>query len=277
MSDSTGNSVLTAFKDILDTLKPPFGQPQVFDCDRGVVYTNKKFRLFAKSRNIRISYARMSNKSRLAERHIRSCKKVLILYLQQNPNVAWEDALRNVAENLNMRYNRDLQMSPVETFTKWRELQNLYRDQQKRVSFNDYVNSQNKLNSGKKVKDGRKMFFIGQKVYIPFKEEKMSKESDRNFTFQIYKVKQILNEEKPFLYKLEDIKGNILKRLYYASELKVAFTPEYYPIEKVISSKKVGNRKYYKIRWMDHDKTFDSWISASEFRKSSGKGKKETS
>ena len=84
LTGKTGAVVLKAFQTIISELEPPYKAPLAVESDMGSEFTNKDFQAYLSKENIRPIEARGRNKARIAERGIRTFKKVLIPYLEAN-------------------------------------------------------------------------------------------------------------------------------------------------------------------------------------------------
>ena len=69
-------------------------------------------------------------------------------------------------------------------------------------------------------------------------------------------------------YKLKDAVGNVLKRIFPISQLRISKgsspTNRYY-VEKIIDSKIVNNQRLFKVRWFGFESEDDSWEPKENF------------
>ncbi len=263
LKDKSGKSVLQAFKSVEEELKSPYTTPLVLETDGGSEYFNKIFQNYLRENKVELVRARGVHKSRTAERLIRSFKKVLIPFLETNPNISWNDAIQEVSHALNRRFNRSIGMAPADVVNHWEEVQRKVLKENPIKPFSKYVKEQQDIQKGKSVKEKGRSFAIGDKVIIPFKKEVLDKESDRQFTYQVYTIRSIRTEQTPIMFGLVDGQGKTLKRLFYAQELRKVVEPDVYPVKSVLKTKKVRGRKYVLVSWLDHDKSYDEWVLAS--------------
>lgn len=264
VSNKSAQQAVAAFKRMLDKLKPPHSVPLSVQVDAGTEFLGP-FRRFLRKRNIHLVHARGVSKARMAERAIRSLKRVIIPFIESNPRHSWAEVLEQVANSLNKRYDRSIGMSPDDVVQRWREVQarNMARDVQ--LPFKEYSARQKELQRGGAVKEGGFEWRIGDAVYVPHARLALEKESDRQFRFQIYYIAHILTERRPYLFRLRDEHGKKVPRLYYAVELrKVTKRPETFPVQKILARKTVRGRRMLKVRWLDHGPSFDEWISAKQ-------------
>ena len=94
----------------------------------------------------------------------------------------------------------------------------------------------------------------------------LDKESDLQFTYAVNTIYSIWTEEKPYLYGLEDGKGERIKRRNYAQELRKVVEPKQYNIKSILATKTVGRQRYVLVKWLDHDARFDEWIPAANIK-----------
>ncbi len=200
-------------------------------------------------------------------RYIRAFKRVLIRYLEQNPNVAWPEAIKLVSNNLNLRYNRTLGMAPADVADRWQEVQKkMLATAPKREPFLKHLQEQEQLKQGASIKDGRRRFKLNDTVIVSYPRKVLDKEADRAFQYKVLKINKILEEEEPYMYQLKDGLNQIQKRLFYASELRSVKPPSYYPVSSLIKSKTVDGVKYVLVRYLDHDAAFDEWKKESSIK-----------
>ena len=267
LKNKTGEEVLSAIKTIFEGFKPPYTFPQVLETDQGLEFANKKLRGYLGKNKVTLKLAVGANKARSVERAIRSFKKVLIPYLETKPDLSWETAINDVSNNLGQRFQRSIGMPTDDVPRHWKELQARNLKLRPTRPFLPYLREQIEIDKGKVVREGSQSFAVGDKVVVPFKKKVLDKESDRQFTYQVMKIVAILTEEKPYLYQLEDGKGDKLKRFYYAQELRKVDEPEYYPVSGILETKTEGRRKFVLVSWLDHGSKFNEWIPASYFKK----------
>ena len=263
LRNKTAEEVYSAIKDIFEGFKAPYTFPQVLETDQGLEFANKKLRGYLDKKKVTLKLAVGANKARSVERAIRSFKKVLIPYLETRPDLSWAAAVNDVSTNLGQRFQRSIGMPPDEVPRHWEELQARNLKLRPTRAFMPYLREQIEIGQGKAVKEGHRSFAVGDKVVVPFKKKVLDKESDRQFTYQVMTIVAIMTEERPYLYQLEDGKGDKLKRFYYAQELRKVEEPEYYPVSGILDTKTEGRRKFVLVSWLDHGSKFNEWIPAS--------------
>ena len=197
----------------------------------------------------------------------RSVKKMVILYATDNPESNWKNALEKIEWSINHRFNRSIGMSPADTITNWHKVQEKNSEKRVRLPFPEYIEQQKLLAKGKKIKDGNTYFYVGQNVLIPYKSSTMNKESDRQYSYRIYKIKHIFNEEKPFMYKIMTQEKQTLPELYYGKQLKPVKEPDFYPVDRILKKKKVGKQNYLLTKFLDYPDSEAMWLKEDNFKK----------
>ena len=72
----------------------------------------------------------------------------------------------------------------------------------------------------------------------------------------------------PPVYRLRDYPYDEIEGVFYAEELqKVHRSDDIYKIEKILAEKKENGKVKVLVKWLGHDKKFNSWLPKSELRK----------
>ncbi len=264
LANKSAPSVQRALENIISGLHQPYSPPQTLESDQGGEFFNSTLRRFLQKKSVDLVFARGANKARNAERYIRSFKRVLIPFLETHPNQSWDRAVRAVGAALNRRFNRSLGTSPNQVVINWKQIQEKNLKERPVQPFLPFMKEQLLIEKGRPVRERNRTFALGDAVIIPRKRRGMKKESDRQFGYEVYFIKTIRTEEKPYMYKLEDGLGTKVKRLFYAQELRKVEAPSHYPVHKIVRTKMVHGKKFALVSWLDHDSRFNSWIPASQ-------------
>ena len=270
LPNKTADAVLHAFQDIASQLQPPYSfEGSTLETDFGREFVNAKLKNFIRQHDMFLSLSAAGNKARHAERLVRSFKRVFIPYIESNPEVGWGQAVDDVAANLNRRYQSTIKMTPDEAPEHWKDLRDANLRLRQRMPFLDYLKEQKRLKKGGSVLDHGRRFKLGDKVVIPYKSGGgLTKESDRAYSYHVYVIVRIKDEETPFLYQLADGQGQKLKRFFYAAEMKKVKEPEFWPLSAIRQTQMRGRKKYYLVSWLDYPSpAYDQWIPASDLKK----------
>ena len=217
LPNKTGPVVAAAFVDILDELKSPYEYPKVLSSDGGAEFTGRQMKEACEKRGIRTHVAAGTSKASIAERSIRSAKKVLLTALKSGAipdGLTWDECVRETLKSLNGRYNRALGCSPDEVPQHWRELM---RRQWKRKQLTPYRG----LRDYTSAKGFGGKFKIGDLVLIPKARGNFRKETDVYYDLMPKVLLRKFSEQRPTLYVVKDPRSKkVLKQKYYATQLR---------------------------------------------------------
>ena len=65
-------------------------------------------------------------------------------------------------------------------------------------------------------------------------------------------------------YKLVDYDGDPIDGSFYSQELLRTETPEYYEIDKILKTRKVGKKKEMYVSFLGWNKKFNTWITEDQ-------------
>ena len=83
-------------------------------------------------------------------------------------------------------------------------------------------------------------------------------------TQEIFRIHSVEKNTSPITYRLKDFSGETVKGTFYKQELVEVAKPEFFLINSIIKSKKVGNKKQYLVSWVGYDDSFNSWIGSED-------------
>ena len=88
-----------------------------------------------------------------------------------------------------------------------------------------------------------------------------------SWTKEIFTVTKIIPRVQP-VYQLQDYADHEIEAVFHAEELqKVHRSDDIYKIEKILAEKKETDKVKVSVKWLGHDKKFNSWIPKSVLRK----------
>ena len=118
------------------------------------------------------------------------------------------------------------------------------------------------------TKPGRKLKFkLGDHVRISKSRRTFKKDYLPSWIQEIFTVTKIILRVPP-VYRLQDYAEDEIEGVFYAEELqKVHKSDDIYKIEKILAEEKENSKVKVLVRWLGHDKKFNSWIPKSELRK----------
>jgi hypothetical protein len=107
---------------------------------------------------------------------------------------------------------------------------------------------------------------LGQSVRIIQKIPVFMKGFRPQSSVHIYKINKIFDDKLPILYEIKDIRGDALKTKYYREQLIRVTEPEYWPINKVIRTRRRKGLKEYYVQFLDYDTGFNQWVKETDMK-----------
>lgn len=71
-------------------------------------------------------------------------------------------------------------------------------------------------------------------------------------------------DTNPVTYKLTEYDGSPIEGSFYSSEILKTTVPDYYEIEKVLKTRKVGNKKEVFVKWKGWPDKYNLWIGEDQ-------------
>ena len=179
--------------------------------------------------------------------------------------IDWSKKLQIYIDNYNNSYHSTIKMTPNEAVNRKYRLQIIER-LKRRAALTQPSNNGVKLRVGERVR---------RRIY----KGKLEKSSKPNFSAKIYVVWKVINSRNSYMstkYKIATKKGKILPNSYVGNDLllveKVVKPPgsrerdiEYddnnveYDVEKIVGTKTIRGKKYYRIRWEGYGREDDTY------------------
>ena len=79
----------------------------------------------------------------------------------------------------------------------------------------------------------------------------------------MFTVSEVLKTTPP-TYKLVDYWKEPIEGSFYEQELLKTKVPDYYEVEKVLETRKVGKKKEFLVKWYGWPSKFNMWIDESQ-------------
>ena len=226
LSDKSGKTVGRALRDIHEEMKR-HGFPRTLYTDNGSEFRAKPFLKTCQSLGLAHRLAKGEHKARLAERGVRTLKRIIMSAVQSGSwpqNQSWDGLVRAAAANANARYNRALKMSANEAEGKYWQMLKREWGRRNMETLREYTATEHNLRRGLPFTEGGKSFRIGQDVLLArpkiVRGKVKAKEFEWHYFPKPFELTHIFHAEKPALYKIRDpVTGQPASRLYYAKEL----------------------------------------------------------
>lgn len=229
-------AVCRAFTGILKLNKPTN-----LRTDKGKEFLNSCFKDLTTKHGINHYTTINETKAAVVERWIRTLRMKMAKYFTANNSRRYIDVLGKLIESYNNTKHRSIGMKP------------------KNVTIHNQKQARDKLYEKMKPPTKKFKFKVGQYVRISKLKNVFEKEYVKNWSDEIFVIKQKVSREIP-VYKIVDLNGERISGTFYEFEMSLANKPVYYKIDKII--KRRGNRYYVKFK--HYGKSFNQWIDGSD-------------
>jgi hypothetical protein len=105
-------------------------------------------------------------------------------------------------------------------------------------------------------------FFVNETVKIDIAKSPFDKGYTGNWTTEVFVVDKIYKQYLPFMYRIRDSTGEIVKGRFYEKELQsVIIEPEKeYKIERIVDRRKQrGKKPEVLVKWLGYPDSANSW------------------
>ena len=243
MKAKTGKCTTAAFLNILKKGR----SPDRLHTDRGKEFLNSTFQNMLKEHDIHFFNTGSEIKSSIAERMIRTFKEKLHRYFTYKNTLKYVDVLQDFLDSYNNTFHSSIKTKP--RLVNHENEQHIW-----------HVLYDKDLIDG----DVKFRFHIGDQVRITKSRRAFQKGYEPNFSEEIFTISKRIARSPP-VYKLRDYKGDEIDGTFYEAELqKIIKKDDSFRVEKILSRRGRGKNAKVLVRWLGYDKSFDSWIPASD-------------
>ena len=241
LSEKSGKVVGRALKDIVQEARQ-YGEPRTLVTDNGREFDARDFRKACQESGLRLKIVlEGTNKARLAERGVRTLKRLIMTAVQSGAwprAMSWDQLVRATAANANARVNRSIGMSADEAQNHYWELLQREWGRRNTETLRQFVNTEHRLREGGPFRENGKTFRLGQAVLVAMPKDRRLEVKDKEFMWHYYpkpyRLEAIFHAEKPALYKVVNPRHNqTARRLYYARELLPVTLPPDVDVNKI--------------------------------------------
>ena len=238
LKNKSGSTLTTAFTKMIADKQCKFLQT-----DKGTEFLNSSFQKLLRDRNIRHYTAENDDiKAAVIERFNRTLKNVMWRYLTHTTGGRYIDVLPHLVSSYNNTYHRSIKMTPSE------------------------VNDHNESIVRRRLYPSNKSFSkwrykIGETVRIKQTKRIFKKGYEPSWTEEIFTIISRYPSDPP-TYILQDFLGETIKGKFYEQEIQpiVHKKDDIYIIERVIKTRRRGNRTEYFVKWRNYPDKFNSWV-----------------
>lgn len=172
-------------------------RPNFLWVDQGTEFAGV-FKTYCETMNMHIYHTYSETKAALAERAIRSLKRILYRYMEEKQTYMYINKLQDFVDIINNRVNRSIGKSP-KTVTNSDVISLHYQEKSMHMKF--------------------PKFSIGDKVHISKKDIPFRKGYKPQYTKEIFVIKRILTRKPVVTYEIKDLTNEVIRGKFYEPEL----------------------------------------------------------
>jgi hypothetical protein len=244
LKNKDASSVLNAFQSIITSSKR---SPQKIWVDKGSEFYNKTFEHWINGLGITMYSTYGESKSVIVERFIRTLKELMNHQFTVRNTREWVKLLPEVMKNYNNHFHSSIGMTPHEA-------------SQIKNAPTAYENMYSKSHP---TKTKPPKFEVGDPVRISRIKGVFDKGIEPNFSHEVFTIVKVLHTD-PITYKLKDYNNDTIEGSFYTQELLKTKTPDYYEVERIIDTRKVGKKKQYFVKFLGWPKKFSMWLNEDD-------------
>ena len=246
--NKTGVAITAAFSKILAKLKQT---PTVVRSDRGKEFLNKSFQELLKQKGIEFQVCRNPDvKCSVVERFNRTLKTKMYKYFTYKNSYRYIDVLQKFLTAYNNTIHSSMGMAPS------------------KINETNVLSVWQRLNS-KQVKQKPVKFKVGQTVRISKEKMRFAKGFEQNYSTEVFKIAKVIRKSPQPVYEIVDLQDTPIEGQFYNEELTPVIITKstMYKIDKILQQRVKNGRREYFVRWKGYGPEFDSWVSASNIKK----------
>ena len=265
LKNKKGQSVASGLKNILEETHHNYKYLQT---DEGTDFYNSKVKKLLESYGIRHYHTfNRETKASLVERFLRTYQGVLYRMLTEKNTMEFLKHHRKIISSYNKRKHSGLKNKTpqyVHFLQDRRKINSITKDilNVKTKNMVDKRKSVKKkgINTSSRLKVGSHV----RLVLATVTQSKFARGYKQQNTQEIFRIHSVEKNTSPITYRLKDLSGETVKGAFYRQELVEVAKPEFFLINSIIKSKKVGNKKQYLVSWVGYDDSFNSWIGGED-------------
>ena len=247
LKDKTGTSIASDLKPLFQNRKPIKIQS-----DKGTEFVNATVQQYLKRQEVSFHTTHNPDiKGAVIERFNKSLKIRMYKYFTKNNTCRYLNVINKLLTGYNNSVHSTIGMprskvNPSNIYSVWKRMNSLWT----------------------KIPQGRVKYKLGDLVGITKETVKFVKGCKQTFSTEIFRVVKVIQRVPQPVYKLSDFQSQHIEGHFYNYELvKVTVSPDTeFEIDKIVRTRKNGGIKHL-VQWKGYDKTFKSWINATDIKK----------
>ena len=256
LKDKTAESVLQGLTVLMNQSRRP--RVSIYT-DKGREWVNKKIEDLCGKYGIKHFKSQNSDvKASMAERAILDLKRHITRYMSENETYEYINVLDDFTRGHNYTFNRSIGMEPIQV-TKQNE---------KEVWRHLFLKNPTHKNYGSPGVSKIVPILKGDYVRISYARHPFTRGYQEQWTGEFVQVYKSIMRDGHRIFFLREFNGDPITGGFYSHEIqKITLTPnKFYKIEKVLKTRKVGNRKMVFVKFKYWPKTYNMWLPQSQVK-----------
>ncbi len=238
LKNKSGKTLTAAFEKMIE-----HQQCKLLQTDKGTEFLNDSFQKLLKDRNIRHYTSENDDiKASVVERFNRTLKSAMWRYLTHTSSGRYIDVLPQLVSSYNDTFHSSIKMTPSE------------------------VNVHNEPLVRRRLFPVKNIFIkfrynVGQTVRMRQTKRVFKKGYEPSWTEEIFTIASLYPSDPP-TYILKDLAGEEIKGKFYEQEIQPVThkVTDAFVVERVIKTRRRGNRTEYFVKWRNYPEKFNSWV-----------------
>lgn len=220
-------------------------RPSSIQTDKGMEFRGKAFQTYLKSLNIHYYHSNNEEtKCSVVERFQKTLKAKMWRYFRHNNTWRFVDILPSLIKSYNETYNRAIGRPPADVTT--RNTPDVWRRLYESDEFTPRKNYKFDIGDHVRLTSGRNIFRKGY---------------ESGWTEEIFRIVAQHPRQQP-VYSIEDLLGERIEGTIYEWEMqKVNLKDDYFVIDKVIRTRRHGNKREYFVSFKGWPQKFNQWVN----------------
>jgi hypothetical protein len=255
LTNKTGENVARKLKKVFDE---EIGHSDSIYFDHGTEFKNRHVKKYLENAKIKAFFATSEKKSSTNERFNRSIQNWIYAYLSEHETRRYIGVLQDFVQSYNLRPHRSIGwLTPLAA--------------EKDVNFQQVLNVHNQRYS-EAVRHGTRkaksaILKVGDTVRLKYLKTTFTRGYGIQFTVELFEIIEI-NTRTPiptYIVKSLDT-GEIIKGSFYSEELQRWKHDDVYRVEKVLKTRKAGNKTEKLVKWEGFSNAHNSWVDSADVR-----------
>lgn len=238
LKDKSSASIQKAFEKIFSERTP-----ESLQTDLGKEFTNKVVQTFLRKRHVHFFTTHNATKASVVERFNRTLKTKMWKYFTEMNTKRYIDVIDQLVYSYNHTWHRSIKTDPASV-----------TERNEQTIWHTLYGQRTPI-----PKPPRSDLKVGDTVRISREKMHFEKGYEQNWTREIFTIHQRL-PRVPVVYRLKDLAGEVIKGTFYAQELQKITDSGYYPVEKILKTRKRNRKTEYFVQFQGYPEKFNTWV-----------------